>query len=128
MRPILALTAVPVIVGLMTACTAPADNAPTTEPSPTTSDPAILSDFMCAANDEGVWRGKATLRNVGAVANTYTVRFSVVRSSDSGVVGMSEDDFTVEPGQSVDIAFPDIATSQATGLECVHRIAARPAE
>jgi hypothetical protein len=83
---------------------------------------------MCDSNDDGVWRGKASLRNVGAVANTYTVRFSVVRSSDSGVVGMKEDDFTVEPGESVDIAFPDITTSQATGLECVHRIAAQPAE
>lgn len=123
-----ALTGVLVILGLLTACSAPAENVPTTEPGPATSGPAVLSNFMCDSNDEGVWRGKATLKNVGAVANNYTVRFSVVRSSDSGVVGMREDDFTVDPGQSVDIAFPNITTSQATGLECVHRIAAQPAE
>ena len=65
--------------------------------------------------------GKATLRNIGFAANTYTVRFSVIRSADSEVLGMNEDDFTAEPGASVDVAFPDITTSRASGIDACAR-------
>lgn len=112
----------------MAGCAAPAGESPATEASPATTDPGVLSDFLCAADGEGVWRGKATLQNVGSTANTYTVRFSVVRNSDSGVVAMKEDNFTLEPGGSVDVAFPNIATDRSSGLECVPRVSAQPAQ
>ena len=127
MRPVQTLVALPVLVGLMAGCSPPAGESPATTTAPATTDPGVLSDFLCAADENGVWRGKATLRNIGSAANTYTVRFSVIRSADSEVLGMKEDDFTLEPGASVDVAFPDITTSRASGIECVPHVTAKPA-
>jgi len=98
-----------------------------TAPAPSPTESGVLSGFVCGANANGVWRGKATLQNVGTGTNTYTVQFSVVRTSDSRVVGQKEDQFTVGPGESVDVAFPNITTIGATGLECRARVTAVPA-
>ena len=86
----------------------------------------VLSEFRCAPDENGVWRGKATLRNVGSNTNTYTVQFSVVRTADSQVVGVKKKNYTVDPGESVDVAFPTVATSSASGLECVPSVTAEP--
>ncbi|MGF9662348.1 hypothetical protein AAIH25_10800 [Arthrobacter crystallopoietes] len=138
MRPILILAAIPMLAGALAGCTAPRGEPPETRPamSPTQSLPTgsmspsaglgVLSDFRCAPDDNGVWRGKATLRNVGTNTNTYTVQFSVVRTADSQVVGVKKQDFTVEPGESVDVAFPTVATTSASGLECQPSVTAEP--
>jgi hypothetical protein len=55
------------------------------------------------------------------------VQFSVVRTADSQVVGVKKQDFTVEPGESVDVAFPTVATTSASGLECQPSVTAEPA-
>ena len=139
-RPILILAAIPVLAATMAGCSEPRGEPPETRPamSPTQSGPTgsmsppsaglgVLSDFMCAPDENGVWRGKATLRNVGSNPNTYTVQFSVVRTADSQVVGVKKQDFTVEPGESVDVAFPTVATTSASGLECQPSVTAEPA-
>ena len=138
-RPILIIAAIPVLAAAMAGCSEPRGEPPETRPamSPTQSGPTgsmspsaglgVLSDFRCAPDDNGVWRGKATLRNVGTNTNTYTVQFSVVRTADSQVVGVKKQDFTVEPGESVDVAFPTVATTSASGLECQPSVTAEPA-
>ena len=138
-RPILIIAAIPVLAAAMAGCSEPRGEPPETRPamSPTQSGPTgsmspsaglgVLSDFMCAPDENGVWRGKATLRNVGSNPNTYTVQFSVVRTADSQVVGVKKQDFTVEPGESVDVAFPTVATTSASGLECQPSVTAEPA-
>ena len=138
-RPILIIAAIPVLAAAMAGCSEPRGEPPETRPAmtPTQSGPTgsmspsaglgVLSDFMCAPDENGVWRGKATLRNVGSNPNTYTVQFSVVRTADSQVVGVKKQDFTVEPGESVDVAFPTVATTSASGLECQPSVTAEPA-
>lgn len=121
------MAVIPLFLGLVTGCGS-AEDTPAKESAPVNSGSEILSEFMCSADANGVWRGKATLNNVGSATNTYTVRFSVVSNSDSMVVGYKEDDFTVEPGGSVDVAFPNIATDRANGLKCVSRVSAQPGQ
>ena len=138
-RPILILAAIPVLAAAMAGCSAPRGEPPETRPAmtptqswtgstpPPSAGLGVLSDFRCAPDENGVWRGKATLRNVGSSPNTYTVQFSVVRTADSQVVGVKKQDFTVEPGESVDVAFPTVATSSSSGLECQPSVTAQPA-
>jgi hypothetical protein len=90
--------------------------------------PSALSGFLSSPDKNGVWRGKARLTNVGTATNTYTVRFSVIRTGSQDVLGMEEDSFTVGPGDSTDVAFATIYTSNSKGLECVARVTAEPAE
>lgn len=101
--------------------------APEATASPSATTQGALSGFLCSADKDGVWRGKASLTNVGAAANTYTVRFSVIRTGSQDVLGMKEESFTVAPGDSTDVAFASIYTSNASGLECVARVTAVPA-
>lgn len=86
----------------------------------------VLSGFLCAADDGGVWRGKALLTNVGAATNTYTVRFSVVGGPNADVHGMKQDTFTLAAGDSVDVAFAGIYTGEQRGLRCVPHVTAQP--
>jgi hypothetical protein len=96
-------------------------------PSPAATQPSALSGFLCGANDDGVWRGKARLTNVGSTTNTYTVRFSVVRSDGGQVLGMKEATYTLKPGTSTDAALANIHSGAGAGLECVARVNAEPA-
>ncbi|MEV7647662.1 hypothetical protein [Arthrobacter sp. NPDC089319] len=95
--------------------------------SPTATTPSALSGFLCSPDENGVWRGKARLTNVGTATNTYTVRFSVIQTGSQDVLGMKEESFTVAPGVSTDVAIASIHTSNAKGLECVARVIAEPA-
>ncbi|GLB67898.1 hypothetical protein AHIS1636_23380 [Arthrobacter mangrovi] len=136
-RPILILAAIPVLAAALAGCSEPRGEPPETRPAMSPSQSwtgsmspsaglGVLSDFRCAPDENGVWRGKATLRNVGSSPNTYTVQFSVVRTADSQVIGVKKQDFTVEPGESVDVAFPTVATSSSSGLECQPSVTAQP--
>lgn len=132
MRPIVVLAAVPILTAIMSGCSTPAKEGPATSPAatapaPSSTAPGVLTGFVCGADANGVWRGKATLQNVGTATNTYTVQFSVVRSSDSRVVGQKEVEFTVKPGETLDVAFPNIVSTGATGLECRASVIASPA-
>ena len=65
--------------------------------SPTATTPSALSGFLCSPDENGVWRGKARLTNVGTATNTYSVRFSVIQTGSQDVLGMKEESFTVAP-------------------------------
>jgi hypothetical protein len=112
---------------LLAGCSGSSGDNSGPSPSPTATQPSALSGFLCGANDDGVWRGKALLTNVGSTTNTYTVRFSVIRGDGGQVLGMKEATFTLEPGASTDVAIADIHSSTASGLECVARVSAEPA-
>ena len=77
--------------------------------------PSALSGFLCSPDENGVWRGKARLTNVGTATNTYTVRFSVLRTGSQDVLGMKEESFTVGPGDSTDVAFAEYLHEQFLG-------------
>ena len=120
---------------LLAGCSGPSGGGSTATPtasetpataSPTATTPSALSGFLCSPDENGVWRGKARLTNVGTATNTYTVRFSVIRTGSQDVLGMKEESFTVGPGDSTDVAFASIHTSNSEGLECVVRVTAEP--
>jgi hypothetical protein len=115
---------------LLAGCSGPSRDegpaSPTTVATPTTT-PSALSGFLCSPDENGVWRGKARLTNVGTATNTYTVRFTVIRTDGQDVLGMKEDSFTLGPGDSTDVALANIHTSTSEGLECVARVTAEPA-
>ncbi|MDJ0319128.1 hypothetical protein [Pseudarthrobacter sp. PS3-L1] len=92
-------------------------------PSP---EPQLLSGFVCSADADNVWRGKALLTNNEPAEATFTVRFSIRRSADAYLIGYEEDSFTLAPGQTADVAFPDIATADPDGLRCLPRVTTEP--
>lgn len=128
MKRLLGISALVLLVGSMAGCSANPEQTPeagTPEPG---VEAEVLSDFLCSADDDGVWRGKATLTNVGTAANTYTVRFSVGTSTNTSAAGMHEEDFALQAGESTDVAFADIATNTSPEMECRAHVTAQPAQ
>jgi hypothetical protein len=132
--PLLMVVPAAGILGVLAGCAAPSPDSGTPPTATVTvtaspsSEPDVLSGFLCSPDEDNVWRGKARLSNVGTATNVYTVRFSVVRDPGTDVVGMKEDTFTLDSGQSTDVAFPGIYTGGPDGLRCVPQVTARPAD
>lgn len=119
-----------VVLAALTGCAGPTPGPTTTVTATVTvtpnAEPEVLSGFLCAADENNVWRGKATLTNPGTATNNYVVRFSIVRGPSGDLVGFAEDRFTLDPGASTDVTFPDIYTASPAGLRCIARVAATP--
>ncbi|MFE4198696.1 hypothetical protein ACFRJ9_22840 [Paenarthrobacter sp. NPDC056912] len=119
-----------VVLAALTGCAGPAPGPTVTVTATVTVTPSpvpeVLSGFLCAADENNVWRGKARLTNPGTATNNYVVRFSIVRGPNGDHVGFAEDRFTLAPGASTDVTFPDIYTGDPADLRCIPRVAATP--